>query len=236
MATTPLFGITIGWMKPFYRTFFLNYTLWPHTISPLWTIFGMNNVDGHGPSPVEGTSKMTNSNNGWLSRTFLMEFGWPPEEKWIWNLDKNGLFSTKSLANDLGQWGLHQTPLLWTWCCMDEFLPKKVKFFPKEISYNAININDKIQRCFLHMALFTLLPPLPCCLWDPDHLFIQCLFAKCFGKEITLSFGWFTPLPNDVSSLLTRTLTDNPFGSHKMILWSHMSLAFLETISSSMII
>lgn len=61
----------------------------------------------------------------WMALVFLMEFGWPPGEKWIWNLDKNGLFSTKSLANNLGLRGLHRTPSLWTWCYMDGFLPKK---------------------------------------------------------------------------------------------------------------
>lgn len=148
-------------------------------------------------------------------------------DKWVWNLEKNGLFSTKCLANWFGIEGAAPKPSffdnIWT-----DFYPKKV--FVWEISHNTINTNDKIQRRLPHVAL----SPECCHLCHADYE-TQVIFSSI--AHLLRTFGRRSRSPWDglllilmISWAFSCTLTGNPFSSHKKIMWSHLIRAFLWLI------
>ena len=66
------------------------------------------------------------------------------KDHWVWNTNPKGVFTTKSLANDLISSHVDSvTPLneiIWA-----DFCPKKIMVFLWEVSQRAINTCDKFQ-------------------------------------------------------------------------------------------
>ena len=151
-------------------------------------------------------------------------------DRWIWNLDKNSTFCTKTLTMDLDNNGETTNSSLvngiWT-----DFYPKKVKFFlwKLDTTASALMIKSRDDRHTLHYPLNAV----NSASWTTKLLAISSFIVNLLNAS-----GWKSPLPLAGQSPSHRTsktsspyvLTGHSFNRHKKIMLSHLILAFLWTM------
>lgn len=108
----------------------------------------------------------------------------------IWNLESSGLFTTSSLTSDLSTALLNEAAPLYKSIWSDHY-PKKIKLFRWEVSLNATNTQDKLQRRVSYIQI----SPRWCILCKEKgelqgHLFTRCSYSTKFWNKILSSFGW----------------------------------------------
>ncbi|RVX17120.1 putative ribonuclease H protein [Vitis vinifera] len=119
------------------------------------------------------------------------------EDRMLWKVTSNGIFSVKSLYNDLSsrRAGLFPHGLIWS-----PSLPSKVSFFAWEASWGNVLTMDQLKkrgwalanRCFL------------CCEEEEsiDHILIHCSRARVLWELLFAIFGVFWVLPFSIRDTL----------------------------------
>ncbi|RVW53935.1 hypothetical protein CK203_073000 [Vitis vinifera] len=119
------------------------------------------------------------------------------EDRMMWNVTSNGIFSVKSLYNDLSSRRAGPFPhgLIWS-----PSVPSKVSFFTWEASWGKVLTMDQLKkrgwalanRCFL------------CCEEEEsiDHILIHCSRARALWEFLFALFGVFWVLPSSVKDTL----------------------------------
>ncbi|RVW93513.1 putative ribonuclease H protein [Vitis vinifera] len=119
------------------------------------------------------------------------------EDRMLWKETSNGIFSVKSLYNDLASRRVDQFPngMIWSPC-----VPTKVSFFAWEASWGKVLTLDQLKkrgrilanRCFL------------CCEEEEsiDHILIHCTRARVLWELLFALFGVTWVLPFSVRDTL----------------------------------
>ncbi|RVX11275.1 LINE-1 retrotransposable element ORF2 protein [Vitis vinifera] len=119
------------------------------------------------------------------------------EDRMMWKVTSNGIFSVKSLYNDLSsrRAGLFPHGLIW-----NPSVPSKVGFFAWEASWGKVLTMDQLKkrgwalanRCFL------------CCEEEEsiDHILIHCSRARALWEFLFALFGVFWVLPSSARDTL----------------------------------